>query len=1180
LTITDATLLHFHPYIRAPVYFRPVEVYVNHFKRTNQIAAMIKHITRSKSVTKLFFLILTIAIVLVACKQESKKETTVNSVKLMDSARTKQMAASIDSLVKPELADSLTLSLWGVDSLVISPIAIDIDDLGRVYYTTTNRQKNSEFDIRAHPDWEIPSIQLQTVGDKRAFLHKELSPENSKKNTWLKDLNGDSSHDWKDMTIEKENVYRLEDINDDGIADQSQLVVDDFHDETTDVAGGVLADNDNLYVAVGPDLWRMKDKNGDGVEDEKTSLSHGYGVHIGFSGHGMSGVEMGPDGRIYWQIGDIGFNGTDKAGKKWEYPNCGVVARSNPDGSDFEIFASGLRNIHEFSFDEYGNLISEDNDGDHPGEKERLVYVVNGSDAGWRSNWQYGKYRDPDNNKYKVWMDEKMWMPHFEGQAAYITPCISNYISGPAGFVYNPGTALSPKYKNTFFVAEFVGNPAQSGIYSFKLNPKGATFKLGENKKVLGGILATGLDFGPDGALYVADWINGWGTHNYGRIWRMDDNAGAILPQRVETKALLAADFSNRKEEDLGALLNNEDMRVRLKAQFELVKRGANGVAVFQQALKQSSNQLVRVHAIWGISQLSRQEAKWGDLLLPVLQDNDSEIRAQAAKWLGDIRYKKAGNNLIPLLKDTFSRARFFAAEALGRIAFEPAINPIIEMLKANNDEDTYLRHAGSLALARIGKAEPIIALSTSPSRALRIAAVVALRRMSNPGVAAFLNDGDEYIVTEAARAINDDLSIKDALPALGNTLKSTKFTNEALIRRAINANLRTGTDEGMQNLVSYATVQGNPAMMRAEAIDVLSTWAKPSVVDRVDGRYRGAIQRDPAPLKSKAGNVLIGLLKDKDSSVRISAVKAISRLDIREASPSLLSLLKNDSKATVRVEALKALASAQDEHISEAIKLALTDKNKTVRIVGIDLIDKLNIPKDLKVSLLSDVINTKTPEEKQAALLTLGSLPVENTGKVFHGLLQQMDNGKLSSEIYLELADAIDSTRSPELISRFKQISSKLSSDDLTAAYAGCLMGGDPQRGRSIFFSNESAQCMRCHSYDDMGGNAGPRLNGVASRIKRPQILEALINPSARLAPGFGIVTLKLKDGKTVSGVLQSESKDSIIMKAGDRQNIAVLKSQVEKRTNAASSMPEMRYILTKKEIRDVVSFLSTLKE
>ena len=121
------------------------------------------------------------------------------------------------------------------------------------------------------------------------------------------------------------------------------------------------------------------------------------------------------------------------------------------------------------------------------------------------------------------------------------------------------------------------------------------------------------------------------------------------------------------------------------------------------------------------------------------------------------------------------------------------------------------IRHAGSLALARIGKADPVIALSNNPSRALRIAAVVALRRMSHAGIARFLNDKDEFIVTEAARAINDDLSIKDALPALGNLLNDTRFTNEALIRRAINANLRVGTEAAMQNLINYSDERGRP---------------------------------------------------------------------------------------------------------------------------------------------------------------------------------------------------------------------------------------------------------------------------------------------------------------------------------------------------------------------------------
>src|SRR5690606_37134150 len=123
---------------------------------------------------------------------------------------------------------------------------------------------------------------------------------------------------------------------------------------------------------------------------------------------------------------------------------------------------------------------------------------------------------------------------------------------------------------------------------------------------------------------------------------------------------------------------------------------------------RQTNHQLARVHAIWGISQFARKDINNARLLVPLLQDQDPEIRAQAAKWIGDVRYERAGDALIPLLRDDYARARFFAAEALGRIAYKPGVQPIIEMLRANNDEDAYLRHAGSLALARIGEADPI----------------------------------------------------------------------------------------------------------------------------------------------------------------------------------------------------------------------------------------------------------------------------------------------------------------------------------------------------------------------------------------------------------------------------------------------------------------------------------------
>ena len=54
-------------------------------------------------------------------------------------------------------------SLYETCLMVADPVSIDIDDQGRIYYTRTNRQKDSEFDIRGHQDWEIGSIQLSTI---------------------------------------------------------------------------------------------------------------------------------------------------------------------------------------------------------------------------------------------------------------------------------------------------------------------------------------------------------------------------------------------------------------------------------------------------------------------------------------------------------------------------------------------------------------------------------------------------------------------------------------------------------------------------------------------------------------------------------------------------------------------------------------------------------------------------------------------------------------------------------------------------------------------------------------------------------------------------------------------------------------------------------------------------------
>src|SRR5690606_13894889 len=110
-------------------------------------------------------------------------------------------------------------------------------------------------------------------------------------------------------------------------------------------------------------------------------------------------------------------------------------------------------------------------------------------------------------------MDENYFKPRFENQSALILPPIAPYHAGPTGMVYHPGTALNNDWQEHFFVVEFVGSAPRSGINAFTLEPEGAGFKLVEDKQVFRGVQGTGLDFGPDGSLYMSDWIEGWGLN-------------------------------------------------------------------------------------------------------------------------------------------------------------------------------------------------------------------------------------------------------------------------------------------------------------------------------------------------------------------------------------------------------------------------------------------------------------------------------------------------------------------------------------------------------------------------------------------------------------------------------------------------------------------------------------------
>ncbi len=356
----------------------------------------------------------------------------------------------------------LSVELFAAEPLLANPVAFCLDEKGVVYVAETFRLNAGVTDTRGHMNWLDADLACRTVADRVAMYKKYLGK------------------DFASYNIHHDRVRRIVDRDGDGRADTATVFADGFNQAAVGLGAGVLAYKGDVWFACIPWLMKLRDTNGDGRADVRTILHEGYGVHVGFLGHDLHGLCIGPDGRLYFSIGDRGFDVTTLDGHTLAVRDTGSVLRCNLDGSDLEVFATGLRNPQELAFDEYGNLFTGENNSDS-GDKARWAYLVEGGDSGWRIGYQF--IESPISRG--PWNEEKLWYPAFRGQAAYIVPPIANIADGPSGLTYDPGvTLLSPEFKKHFFLVDFRGSSGQSGIRTFSLEPQGARFRNGQSAAI------------------------------------------------------------------------------------------------------------------------------------------------------------------------------------------------------------------------------------------------------------------------------------------------------------------------------------------------------------------------------------------------------------------------------------------------------------------------------------------------------------------------------------------------------------------------------------------------------------------------------------------------------------------------------------------------------------------------
>jgi quinoprotein glucose dehydrogenase len=672
-------------------------------------------------------------------------------------------------------------------------------------------------------------------------------------------------------------------------------------------ASAILAHEGIIYLGGIPRLLMLRDTDGDGRADESLTIQKGFGVRLSPAGHDMGGFTLGPDGRIYGTIGDCGMDFTTKEGVLCHLPHQGAVFRFELDGSGFELFHTGLRNPKGIAFDALGYPFTVDGNSGQ-GDSARVIYLVQGGDSGWETAHQTMVSSDHEAGMGKHlpnrWMDEKMWQLANPAQPAFMLPPVAHLDCNPASITCHPGTGLLEEQAGRFLICDHRNNPADSGVWSFAIISDGVGMKMTDSRKILSGVAATAAAYSWDGRLFITDAGDAsipkdghlLSLSAGPRTWRAPDAASAAK--------IMREGFGQRSSAELAHLLKHPDARIRLRAQLALTRKSDAHERFAEASL--STDLLARVHGVWGLGILVRRgalpvpfsefsavpaekmRAAALDKLLVLSLDKNEEIRCQALRVLADAGSDPAALEIGRLLGDPSTRVRFFATLLIGRRKMLGYYGPVCEMLAENDNKDLLLRHAGAYALQQMA-ADPatISALCQHDSAAVRLAAVIALRRMKTPEVAAFIPDTDPKVTGEAVRAVCD-LDLTEARPAAAALLDAPEkhVLSPFMMRQLLHNSFHIGDEENAARVLRIAADANQPTALREEGFRLIREWCQPLPVDQLTGNANPPAPRDTALLVQLLEKKLPPLFT-QDTLSRTAAIDLNDHYQIHLAIPA-----------------------------------------------------------------------------------------------------------------------------------------------------------------------------------------------------------------------------------------------------------------------------------------------------
>lgn len=975
----------------------------------------------------------------------------------------KQQHSAEYALTGLETREGLQTRLFAAEDMLVNPTNMDIDAEGRVWVT-------EGYNYRPSLNPENP---IRPKGDRIVILE---------------DTDGDSRADTSKI------FYQGNDIN---------------------AALGIMVLDNRVYVSRSPHVFVFTDTNGDDKADKKEVLFSGIkGVQ---HDHGVHAFVFGPDGKLYFNMGNEGKVIKDAAGHvvvdasgnpvraDGSPYHQGMVFRCNLDGSEFEVLAHNFRNNYEVAVDSYGTLWQSDNDDD--GNKgTRINYVM-----------EYGNYGYTDEITGAGWRTRRTGMAGdiptrhwYQNDPGVISNLLQTGAGSPTGLVVYEGQLLPEVFHNEMIHADAGPNV----IRSYPVEKKGAGYTAHIEDILKGNndqwFRPSDVTVAPDGSIFVADWYDpGVGGHQMG-----DQQRGRIFRIAPDGVPYKVPEFDFSTPQGATRALMNPNLNVRARAWLKLHSWGSGAEEALVK-LWNSDDPRYRARALWLLSKI---EDNGNDYIEEALTDPHPDIRITAIRAA-----RQLDINLIPYLKqvvdDPSSQVRRAVAIALhhNRSPEAPALWARLARQYTGGDR-WYLEALG------IGAAG-----------------------QWNRFFAAWKEQIDTHWNTPAGRDIVWRARAGAALPMLAEIIKDPSVEEKERYFRAFHFHEVSSQKE--QVLIGIL----DAGMSNQQALNTIALkQLTPSAL--ANSQVQSALEK--ALQKAQGTQQYLDL---------------VERFKLEDQSEALLALMQNypDSSLGIRAAQLSLVHGGQDL-ISSVISGADTTASQTImRVLG-----NTSTPESIEILEVYVLKDTHDLSMRKYAVESLGA-----SWGGEQRLVELVKSGLIPESLYKAVARGLSDSWRGDVRQLAQKLAGQEGRQTSDLPPVGELISqeGNVANGKKVF----EQSCQICHQVNGAGTDFGPALSEIGAKLPKRGLYDAILNPSNGISFGYEGYTLRLKDGTEAAGIIRSETASELALQMPGGYVATYEKSAITSRKKMKQSlMPaNLHATMSEQELVDLVAYLSTLK-